>query len=71
MGYRLVPEKAFFNVHPDILLKLDPKPDLKRMNKPDVEFRKSVVDTNWEKLSIYIDRLVALETQFLIILKSL
>jgi hypothetical protein len=46
LGYRLVPEKAFFNVHPDILLKLDPKPDLKRMNKPDVEFRKSVVDTN-------------------------
>jgi len=28
LGYKVIPKKAFKNVHPDILEKLDPKPDL-------------------------------------------
>ena len=35
-GYRVNPEKAFDHTHPDILVRLEPRPLIKRFNKPDV-----------------------------------
>ncbi|EAS03039.1 hypothetical protein TTHERM_00444220 (macronuclear) [Tetrahymena thermophila SB210] len=44
LGYQLNPSKAFANLHPDLLLKLRPLPNIPRLQSNDVLYRKSILD---------------------------
>ena len=44
LGFKVNGEQAFKNVHPDILLRLDPRPEFGWMQRKDIQYRINEID---------------------------